>query len=75
MEYMLLRHREIPNLNQLDVFMKEDGFKGFKKALKMKPDAVTEEVKAAGLRGRGGAGFPTGGKWSFMDKENNRYSK
>lgn len=70
MEYMLLRHREIPNLNQIDVFMKEDGFEGFKKALKMDTSAVTEEVKAAGLRGRGGAGFPTGVKWSFMDNNN-----
>lgn len=70
MEYMLLRHREIPNLNQIDVFMKEDGFEGFKKALKMEKSAVTEEVKSAGLRGRGGAGFPTGVKWSFMDDNN-----
>ena len=70
MKYMLLRHRETPNLNQIDVFLKEDGFEGFKKALKMDTAAVTEEVKAAGLRGRGGAGFPTGVKWSFMDKNN-----
>jgi NADH-quinone oxidoreductase subunit F len=70
MTYMLLRHRDIPNLNQIDVFMKEDGFEGLKKALKMKTDDVTNEVKAAGLRGRGGAGFPTGVKWSFMDNNN-----
>ena len=70
MDYMLLRHRDIPNLNQIDVFMKEDGFEGFKKALEMEASAVTDEVKAAGLRGRGGAGFPTGVKWSFMDKNN-----
>ncbi len=67
MDYVLLRHREIPNLNQIDVFMKEDGFEGLKKALKMDVADVTNEVKAAGLRGRGGAGFPTGVKWSFMD--------
>ena len=70
MEYMLLRHREIPNLNQIDVFLKEDGFEGLKKALKMDVADVTNEVKAAGLRGRGGAGFPTGVKWSFMDNNN-----
>ncbi len=67
MDYVLLRHREIPSLNQIDVFMKEDGFEGLKKALKMDVADVTNEVKAAGLRGRGGAGFPTGVKWSFMD--------
>ena len=70
MTYMLLRHRDIPNLNQIDVFMKEDGFEGFKKALKMDVADVTNEVKAAGLRGRGGAGFPAGVKWSFMDNNN-----
>jgi NADH-quinone oxidoreductase subunit F len=70
MFYMLLRHRDIPDLNQIDVFMKEDGFEGFKKALKMETSAVTNEVKEAGLRGRGGAGFPAGVKWSFMDNNN-----
>ena len=70
MDYMLFRHRDIPNLNEIDVFMKEDGFEGFMKALKMETSAVTDEVKAAGLRGRGGAGFPTGVKWSFMDNNN-----
>ncbi len=70
MFYMLLRHRDILDLNQIDVFMKEDGFEGFKKALKMETSAVTNEVKEAGLRGRGGAGFPAGVKWSFMDNNN-----
>lgn len=70
MDYMLLRHRDIPKLNQIDVFMKEDGFEGLKKALKMDTADVTNEVKAAGLRGRGGAGFPAGVKWSFMDNNN-----
>ena len=70
MEYILLRHREIPDLNKIDVYMKNGGFDAFKKALGMTTDAVTNEVKASGLRGRGGAGFPTGVKWSFMDKNN-----
>ena len=70
MEYMLLRHRDIDNLNQIDTFLKEDGFEGLKKALKMETTDVTNEVKAAGLRGRGGAGFPAGVKWSFMDNNN-----
>ncbi len=70
MFYMLLRHRDIENLNQIDTFLKEDGFEGFKKALKMDTTDVTNEVKEAGLRGRGGAGFPAGVKWSFMDNNN-----
>ena len=44
------------------------GYEGLKKALAMSPEAIVEEVKASGLRGRGGAGFPTGLKWSFMPK-------
>jgi NADH-quinone oxidoreductase subunit F len=45
------------------------GYEGLAKALKMSRDEVVEEVKASGLRGRGGAGFPAGVKWSFMPKE------
>jgi NADH-quinone oxidoreductase subunit F len=48
------------------------GFAGLKKALALTPEQVTEMVKAAGLRGRGGAGFATGLKWSFMPKTNER---
>ncbi|MDX1674827.1 MAG: NADH-quinone oxidoreductase subunit NuoF [Longimicrobiales bacterium] len=45
------------------------GYEALEQALGMSPDDVTEEVKASGLRGRGGAGFPTGVKWGFMPKE------
>src|SRR3990170_4037343 len=66
--YILLRHRDIPDLNQLDVYLKNEGFAAFRKAVTtLSPDEVTDIVKASGLRGRGGAGFPTGMKWSFMD--------
>jgi NADH-quinone oxidoreductase subunit F len=69
MAHLLLRHRDIPNLDQLDVYVKNGGFEALKKAVTtMQPEAVTEEVKASGLRGRGGAGFPTGVKWSFIPK-------
>lgn len=70
MEYMLLRHRGVPNINQIDIYQKNGGFDALKIAIKMKTDEVTDVVKAAGLRGRGGAGFPAGVKWSFMDKNN-----
>ncbi|MEJ5312892.1 MAG: NADH-quinone oxidoreductase subunit NuoF [Anaerolinea sp.] len=66
-QYILLRHREIPNLDQLDVYLKHGGFEALKKVVtQMQPADVVNEVKASGLRGRGGAGFPTGVKWSFL---------
>jgi NADH-quinone oxidoreductase subunit F len=70
-EYILLRHRSIPDIGQLDIYRQNGGFDAFKKAVtSMQPDEVTDVVKASGLRGRGGAGFPTGMKWSFTDKKN-----
>jgi NADH-quinone oxidoreductase subunit F len=58
-----------PNLQQIDVYIGKGGYASVQKALKtMSPDAVVEEVKKSGLRGRGGAGFPTGMKWGFIDK-------
>jgi NADH-quinone oxidoreductase subunit F len=69
MSHILLRHREIPDLHTFNVYKKNGGFAAFKKAVtKMQPSQVTDEVKNSGLRGRGGAGFPTGMKWSFIDK-------
>lgn len=66
-EYLLLRHRNIPNLDQLETYLQNGGFSAFRKALTvMQPQAVLNEVKSSGLRGRGGAGFPTGLKWSFL---------
>ena len=71
MAHILLRHREIPDLNQLSVYKKNGGLAAFKNAVtKMKPNEVTDVVKNSGLRGRGGAGFPTGMKWSFIDNKN-----
>jgi len=71
MSHILLRHRDIPDINQIDVYKKNGGFKAFEQAVKkMKPTEVTNVVKNSGLRGRGGAGFPTGMKWGFMDNNN-----
>ena len=69
MAHILLRHRDIPDFNKLNNYKKNGGFEAFKKAVtKMKSNEVTDVVKNSGLRGRGGAGFPTGMKWSFIDK-------
>lgn len=66
-EYFLLRHRDIPAIDQLDVYQQNSGFAALRKVLSgMQPADVLNEVKASGLRGRGGAGFPTGVKWSFL---------
>jgi NADH-quinone oxidoreductase subunit F len=70
MPHLLLRHREIPGIDRLEVYREHGGFEAFEKALTtMKPAEVTEVVKNSGLRGRGGAGFPTGIKWSFIDQK------
>ncbi|HEX7621638.1 MAG TPA: NADH-quinone oxidoreductase subunit NuoF [Anaerolineales bacterium] len=67
MAHLLLRHRDIPDIANLDVYKKKAGFEAFRKAVTgMKPQEVTDVIKASGLRGRGGAGFPTGVKWSFI---------
>lgn len=69
MSHILLRHRDIPDLHKFNVYKKNGGFAAFKKAVtKMESSQVIDEVKNSGLRGRGGAGFPTGMKWSFIDK-------
>lgn len=62
----------IENLHEIDVYIKNGGYEAFKKALKMTPDEVINEVKLSGLRGRGGACFPTGLKWTFMPKGNDK---
>jgi NADH-quinone oxidoreductase subunit F len=66
---LLLEHDEVKDIHSMDVYRKHNGYKAAETALKtMKPEAIVEEVKASGLRGRGGAGFPTGMKWSFLAK-------
>ena len=67
---ILLEHANVPGIKTYEVYRKMGGYASVEKALKsMSPDEVVEEVKTSGLRGRGGAGFPTGLKWSFLDKK------
>jgi len=66
---LLLENAHIPGIEGYDVYRKHGGYRAVEKALKtMSPDTVLDEVKKSGLRGRGGAGFPTGMKWSFLAK-------
>ncbi len=66
---LLLKHDHEPGIQTYEVYRKHGGYASVEKALKtMTPEAVVEEVKKSGLRGRGGAGFPTGMKWSFLAK-------
>ncbi len=58
----------VPDSHRLDAYLANDGFKAFLKARQMTPEAIIEEVKTSALRGRGGAGFPTGLKWSFVPR-------
>jgi len=66
---IVFQHIDIPDIDRLDVYEKHGGYEALKKALGMEPQAIIEEVKTSGLRGRGGAGFPTGRKWDFIPKE------
>lgn len=73
---ILLENIDVPGLASYEVYRKLGGYTAVEKALKnLSPDQVTQEVTKSGIRGRGGAGFPTGMKWSFVDKksQNPRY--
>lgn len=59
---------DIPNLHQLDVYKANGGYQAVKKAYGQSPDDIIDQVKKSGLRGRGGAAFSAGLKWSFMPK-------
>jgi len=70
---VISRRFGIPNSKKIDVYMQNDGYQALEKALKqMTPELITEEVKKSNLRGRGGAGFPTGMKWSFVPKDTSK---
>ena len=66
---ILFENIDIPGIKDYDVYRKNGGYRAVEKAIKtMTPDEIVEQVKTSGLRGRGGAGFPMGLKWSFIDK-------
>ena len=65
---LLLAGIDEPGLNTLDVYRARGGYEALEKALSMSPEAVLAELEASGLRGRGGAGFQTGRKISFLPK-------
>lgn len=70
---ILLKHIDVPGIETLETYRSKGGYESLKKAVNtMQPDQVTQEVLTSGLRGRGGAGFPTGRKWSFIDKKSGK---
>ena len=68
-EPLQLKRMHIKDGHTLKVYQETGGYASLKKALGMTPDEIINEVKASALRGRGGAGFPTGMKWSFVPKD------
>ena len=66
---LISRRFRLENSASLATFLANEGFAGFRKALTMTPDEIIAEVKLSNLRGRGGAGFPAGMKWSFVDRK------
>src|ERR1043166_9616257 len=69
MDPILIKHVREPQSFTLDFYLRHEGYQALRKALAGTPDQIVEMVKASGLRGRGGAGFPTGMKWQFVDKK------
>src|SRR4051812_28448847 len=67
---LLSEHYDSDEYRGIEGYRKRGGYAVLAKALKMDPKAITEEVKTSGLRGRGGAGFPTGTKWTFLPNNN-----
>jgi NADH-quinone oxidoreductase subunit F len=72
-EKILFKNIDCPGQDKIDTYLKNGGYQAFEKAVtSMTPEEVTEEVIKSGLRGRGGAGFPTGRKWTFLPKDSNK---
>jgi NADH-quinone oxidoreductase subunit F len=65
---VLTRRFGLPNSASIETYLANEGYQAFLKASKMTPEQIIDEMKASNLRGRGGAGFPTGMKWSFVPR-------
>lgn len=68
-EPVILKNINTPDSFKIDSYLKTGGYTALKKALEMSADSIIQMMKDSGLRGRGGAGFPTGLKWSFIPKD------
>ncbi|MDP4878990.1 MAG: NADH-quinone oxidoreductase subunit F, partial [Opitutales bacterium] len=66
---LIFKHIDEPGYtNDIDCYIKHGGYEQLKKAVTMKPEDICAEVLESGVRGRGGAGFPAGMKWKFLDR-------
>ena len=70
-DFALLSYHHIPGVHNIEVFERAGGYEIMKACFEKDPEVIKEEVKNSGLRGRGGAGFPTGVKWGFFSKDRN----
>ena len=70
---IILKHADDPKYsNRIQCYEREGGYKMLRKAFAMKPEEIGEEVLKSGVRGRGGAGFPAGMKWKFLDRKSGK---
>lgn len=69
---ILTKNLDFDDQREIAAYESRGGYKAIRKALTMSPEAIVQEVKASGLRGRGGAGFPTGVKWGFVPKNSGK---
>lgn len=67
-EKVLTKYLDFHDQREINAYESRGGYQAIRKALRLEPQAVIDEVKASGLRGRGGAGFPTGMKWGFVPR-------
>jgi NADH-quinone oxidoreductase subunit F len=69
---LLLKHVDVPNYHDIQVYEQYGGYQALRKALSMERQAIIDEVKKSGLRGRGGAGFPAWIKWNGIPKDDDK---